>query len=93
MTAGISLVIQWLRLNTPSKGGPSSISGQETRSRVPQLKEPTQCKEDPACGNEEPESHRLRPSAAKYIFKRLEIIKFLEENMGRTFFDINHSNI
>ena len=33
-----SSVVQWLRLQTPSAGGPGSIPGQGTRSLVPQLK-------------------------------------------------------
>ena len=37
---GTSLVVQWLRLRTPSAGGPSSIPGQGTRSHMPQIKIP-----------------------------------------------------
>ena len=33
-----SLVVQWLRLCTPSAGGPGLISGQGTRSHMPQLR-------------------------------------------------------
>ena len=35
---GTSLVVQWLRLETPNTGGLGSISGQGTRSHMPQLK-------------------------------------------------------
>ena len=35
-----SPVVQWLRLHAPSAGGPGSIPGQGTRSRVPQLNIP-----------------------------------------------------
>ena len=35
---GTSLVVQWLRLHTPNSGGPGSIPGQGTRSRMPQLR-------------------------------------------------------
>ncbi|TEA23038.1 hypothetical protein DBR06_SOUSAS12510031, partial [Sousa chinensis] len=33
-----SLVVQWLRLHTPNAGGPGSIPGQGTRSRMLQLR-------------------------------------------------------
>ena len=36
-SAGASLVVQWLRLCTPSAAGPSSIPGQGTRSPMLQL--------------------------------------------------------
>ena len=32
------LVVQWLRLHAPNAGGPGSIPGQGTRSRMPQLR-------------------------------------------------------
>ena len=35
---GTSLVVQWLRLCTPNTGGLGLISGQETRSGMPQLR-------------------------------------------------------
>ncbi|TEA37188.1 hypothetical protein DBR06_SOUSAS210422, partial [Sousa chinensis] len=35
-----SLVVQWLRLHTPSAGGPGLIPGQGTRSHMLQLKTP-----------------------------------------------------
>ncbi|TEA33121.1 hypothetical protein DBR06_SOUSAS24310008, partial [Sousa chinensis] len=35
-----SLVVQWLRLCAPNAGGPGSIPGQGTRSRMLQLKAP-----------------------------------------------------
>ena len=35
---GTSLVVQWLRLHSPSAGGPGSIPGQGTRSHMPQLR-------------------------------------------------------
>ena len=44
---GTSLVVQWLRLQAPTAGGPGYIPGQGTRSRMPQLKDPTRGKEDP----------------------------------------------
>ena len=36
-----SLVVQWLRFYTPNAGGPGSISGQGTRSLMPQLRPKT----------------------------------------------------
>ena len=33
---GNSLVVQWLRVGTPSAGGPTSIPGQGTSSHMPQ---------------------------------------------------------
>ena len=36
-SAGISLVVQWLRLHAPSVGGPGWMPPQGTRSHVPQL--------------------------------------------------------
>ena len=38
---GTSLMVQWLRLLTPNAGGPGSTPGQGTRSRMPQLKDPS----------------------------------------------------
>ena len=38
--SGDSLVVQWLRVCAPNAGGPGSISGQGTRSRMLQLKIP-----------------------------------------------------
>ena len=35
---GASLVVQWLRLHAPRAGGPGSIPGQRTRSRIQQLR-------------------------------------------------------
>ena len=35
---GTSLVVQWLRLHTPSEERPGSVYGQGTRSEVPQLR-------------------------------------------------------
>ena len=35
ISAGTSLVVQWLRLQAPNAGGPGSIPGQETRSHMP----------------------------------------------------------
>ena len=35
---GTSLVVQWLRLHTPSEEWPGSVYGQGTRSEVPQLR-------------------------------------------------------
>ena len=35
---GTSLVVQWLKLCTPNAGSPGLISGQETRSQIPQLR-------------------------------------------------------
>ena len=35
---GTSLVVQWLRLSTPSAGGPGLIPGQGTRPHMPQLR-------------------------------------------------------
>ena len=35
---GTSFVVQWLRLCSPNTGGPASIPGQGTRSRMPQLR-------------------------------------------------------
>ena len=36
---GTSLVVQWLRCNIPNAGHPGSISGQGTRSHMPQLRD------------------------------------------------------
>ena len=38
LCVGISLVVQWLRLLSPSAGGLGSILGQGTRSYRPQLR-------------------------------------------------------
>ena len=48
---GISLVVQWLRLQGPTAGGPGSIPGQGTRPQMLQLKIPraTTETEDPNC--------------------------------------------
>ena len=37
-SVGTSQVVQWLRLCTLNAGGPGWISGQETRSYMPQLR-------------------------------------------------------
>ena len=51
--AGISLLVQWLRLCTPSAGGPGSIPCLGTTSHTPQLKilHAAMKIEDLACGN------------------------------------------
>ena len=56
-----SLVVQWLRHHAPNAGGPGSIPGQGTRSRMPQLrarmpqpKIQQVATKDPACDNEDP---------------------------------------
>ena len=36
---GTSLVVQWLRCDIPNAGHPGSISGQGTRSHMPQLRD------------------------------------------------------
>ena len=54
---------QWLRLRAPNAGGPGSIPGQGTRSRMPQLKK------DPACGKEDP-----GPGAAKFKQQQLKVL-------------------
>ena len=54
-----NLVVQWLRLHTPSTGGLGLIPGQGTRSHVPQLKIPhaaTKIKDQRSC------MPQLRPS-------------------------------
>ena len=58
------LLVQWLRLCTPSEGGPGSIPGQvigsyipELRIHVPQLKLSYATTKEPACGNKDPECH------------------------------------
>ena len=38
---GTSLVVQWLRHHVPNAGGQGLISGQGTRSHMPQLKPST----------------------------------------------------
>ena len=35
---GTSLVDQWLKFHAPNAGGPGSISGQGSRSQMPQLR-------------------------------------------------------
>ena len=42
---GLSLVVQWLRVQVPNAGGPDAVSGQGTRSHMLQLKK------DPICLN------------------------------------------
>ena len=46
MVCGTSMAVQGLRLHAPNEGGPSSIPGQETRSHMLQLKDPTYCNQD-----------------------------------------------
>ncbi|TEA25092.1 hypothetical protein DBR06_SOUSAS6010076, partial [Sousa chinensis] len=46
-----ALVVQWLRLRIPNAGGPGSIPGQGTRSRMPQLRVLHAATKDPACRN------------------------------------------
>ena len=41
-------MVQWLRFCTPNRGGPGSIPGQGTRSRMPQVKIPHVATKDPA---------------------------------------------
>ena len=48
---GTSLVVQWLSLRAPNVGGPGSIPGQGTRSRMLQLKVPHAATKGPACHN------------------------------------------
>ena len=48
---GTSLVIQWLRLQAPNAGGPSSTPDQGTRSHKLQLSVCVQQQKDPACRN------------------------------------------
>ena len=59
---GTSLVIQWLRLHTPSAGGPGSSPGQGTRfphattkSSYGATEDPARHNEYPTCSNEDPE--------------------------------------
>ena len=40
LAPGTSLVVQWLKISSPSAGGPCLIPGQGTRSHMPQLKIP-----------------------------------------------------
>ena len=54
-----TLVVQRLRLHPPNTGGLGLVPGQGTRSHMPQLKDPSCLKEDPACHNSDP------PGAAK----------------------------
>ena len=51
---GNSLVVQWLKLHTPNAGGPGSIPGQGTRSRMPQVKILHATTKNPACHNQDP---------------------------------------
>ena len=48
---GTSLVVQWLRLRAPNAGGPGSIPGQGTRSRMLQLRAHMLQLKDPTCRN------------------------------------------
>ena len=48
---GTSLVIQWLRLQAPNAGGPSSTPDQGTRSHILQLRVCVQQQKDPTCCN------------------------------------------
>ena len=48
---GTSLVIQWLRLQAPNAGGPSSTPHQGPRSHILQLNVCVQQQKDPACCN------------------------------------------
>ena len=59
----MSLVVQWLRLSGSNAGGPGLISGQGTRSHIPQLRvlilqlkipQATTKTEDPECLGEDP---------------------------------------
>ena len=66
---GASLVVQWLRLNTPSARGLGSVPGQGTRSHMPQLrihmpqlKDLTYCIKDGRCC-----VLQIRPGATKEI--------------------------
>ncbi|TEA24312.1 hypothetical protein DBR06_SOUSAS4410010, partial [Sousa chinensis] len=49
--SGTSLVVQWLRLHTPSEGGLGSIPSQGTRSHMPQIRVHMPQLEDLACRN------------------------------------------
>ena len=64
-TPGTSLVVHWLRLRSPSAGGPGSIPGQGTRSRIPQLRARMQQLKDPACLNEDAAHGKEDPSHGK----------------------------
>ena len=57
-----SQVVQLLRHRVPNAGGPGSIPGQGTRSRMLQLKKDPTCRnEDLARGNEDPECRNSDP--------------------------------
>ena len=60
-SAGISVVVQQLRLCAPNAGGLGSIPGQETRSRMPKLRACMPQLKDPA----RVRVPQLRPSTAK----------------------------
>ena len=49
-----SLVVPWLQPHTPNAGGPGSIPGQGTRSRMPQVKILHATTKNPACHNQDP---------------------------------------
>ena len=46
-----SLVVQWLRLHAPNAGGLGSISGQGTRTHVPEVKTLHAATKNPTCHN------------------------------------------
>ena len=46
-----SLVVQWLRLHAPNAGGLGSISGQGTRTHVPDVKTLHAATKNPTCHN------------------------------------------
>ena len=54
---GTSLVVQWLRLCTPSAGASCSTPGQGTRSRIPQLRVRMPELKDPECTIKTQHSH------------------------------------
>ena len=51
---GTSLVVQWLRIRAPNAGGPGSIPGQGTRSRMLQLRAHMLQLKDPTCATKIP---------------------------------------
>ena len=63
--SGTSLVVQWLRLHTPSAGGPGLIPGQRTRSHLLQQRLHAETKE-PVCCNSDP----LQPIKIKNFKKK-----------------------